>query len=106
MIRRTLRSTRTDTLFPYTTLSRSPDAPAWERYAVPSEPPSDRPMIAVVIDDLGVNRKGTRDTIALPGPLTLAFMTYADDLGDQTAAAKRAGHELIDRKSTRLNSSH
>jgi hypothetical protein len=69
--------------------------PAWQRYAVPSDPPAGRPMIAVVIDDLGINRKQTREMTELPGPLTLAFMTYADDLAAQTAAARQAGHELM-----------
>ncbi len=54
-----------------------------------------RPQIAVVIDDLGIDRGRTERAIALPGPLTTAFLTYADDLPEQTAAARAAGHELI-----------
>ncbi|HET8726078.1 MAG TPA: divergent polysaccharide deacetylase family protein [Alphaproteobacteria bacterium] len=72
-----------------------PGEPAWKRHAVPADPSPGRPVIAIVIDDLGVNRKGAKDMIALPGPLTLAFMTYADDLDEQTAAARAAGHELM-----------
>jgi len=68
---------------------------AWQRYAVPVAASGARPMIAIVIDDLGLNRPGTRRTIALPGPLTLAFMTYAEGLGRMTAAARAAGHELM-----------
>ncbi|WP_162912930.1 divergent polysaccharide deacetylase family protein [Rhodospirillaceae bacterium SYSU D60014] len=52
-------------------------------------------MIAIVIDDLGLNRINAKRVIALPGPLTLAFMTYAKDLDRQTRAARAAGHELI-----------
>lgn len=52
-------------------------------------------MIAIVIDDLGVNRSGTRGITALPGPLTLSFMTYAEDLEQQTDAARAQGHELF-----------
>ncbi len=33
--------------------------------------------------------------IALPGPLTLSFMTYAQDLPDQAEAGRRAGDELL-----------
>lgn len=69
--------------------------PAWVRYAVPTPPDADRPMVAIVIDDLGVNLSGTRGITALPGPLTLSFMTYAEDLERQTDAARAQGHELF-----------
>ena len=52
-------------------------------------------MIAVLIDDLGLNRPNTRRTTALPAPLTMAFLTYAGDLEAQTARARAAGHELL-----------
>src|SRR3546814_2731476 len=44
---------------------------------------------------MGLNRSQSRRAIALPGPLTLSFLTYADDLPQQTAAARAAGHELM-----------
>jgi polysaccharide deacetylase 2 family uncharacterized protein YibQ len=70
-------------------------APRWQRYAVSVAPAEGRPMIAIVLDDVGVNRRGARKAIALPAPLTLAFMTYANDLADMTGAARAAGHELM-----------
>jgi hypothetical protein len=69
--------------------------PAWQRFAVPVMAPGARPMIAVVLDDLGLNRAGTNRAIALPAPLTLAFMTYAEGLPRLAARARRAGHELM-----------
>jgi hypothetical protein len=33
--------------------------------------------------------------LRLPGPLTLSFMTYASELGEQTASGRRAGDELL-----------
>jgi uncharacterized protein len=69
--------------------------PAWLRFAVPVPPIGDRPRIAIVIDDLGLDRRRTAAVIGLPGPLTLSFMTYARDLPEQTEAARRAGHELL-----------
>jgi polysaccharide deacetylase 2 family uncharacterized protein YibQ len=69
--------------------------PAWQRFAVSVAAPGARPMIAVVLDDLGLNRAGTRRAIDLPAPLTLAFMTYAEGLPRQVARARRAGHELM-----------
>jgi hypothetical protein len=69
--------------------------PAWQRYAVPVAATGAQPMIAVVLDDLGLNRAGTNRAIALPAPLTLAFMTYAEGLPRMAARARRAGHELM-----------
>jgi uncharacterized protein len=70
--------------------------PAWLRYAV-APPPAlhGRAHIAIVIDDLGMDRRRTERAIALKGPLTLSFLAYADDLPRLTAAARRAGHELM-----------
>ncbi len=70
-------------------------ARTWQRYAVPVSKPFDRPVIAIVIDDLGLNRPNTRRTIALPGPLTLAVMTYANDPQALADNARAAGHELL-----------
>lgn len=69
--------------------------PAWVRYAVPSPAIGSRPMIAVVIDDLGVDRKRSERVTTLPAPLTLAWMTYADNLRPITQAARQRGHELM-----------
>jgi polysaccharide deacetylase 2 family uncharacterized protein YibQ len=70
-------------------------APAWVRYAVPTPAVNGRPMIAVVIDDLGLDRVRTRRMIMMKGPLTLSFMTYAHDLAAQTRLARAHGHELL-----------
>ena len=69
--------------------------PLWQQHAVAVAPANGRPMIAIVLDDVGVNRRGAKKAIALPGPLTLAFMTYANDLPAMTAQARGAGHELM-----------
>lgn len=69
--------------------------PAWQRHAVPSRVPPDRPAIAIVIDDMGLDRKRSARVVGLPGPLTLAWLPYANDLPSQTRAARAAGHELM-----------
>jgi len=56
---------------------------------------SSRPLVVIVIDDMGVDRRRSRRIIALPGPLTVSYLTYADNLNSQTAAAQSAGHELL-----------
>jgi uncharacterized protein len=68
--------------------------PTWLRNAVESVVDA-RPAIAVVIDDLGLNRRGTAALNRLRAPLTLAFLPYATDLDEQTRAARAAGHELM-----------
>lgn len=71
------------------------ELPPWRRYALAPPPPDGRPMIALVIDDLGIDKKRSARAIALKGPLTLSFLAYAPDIKRQTAAARAAGHELL-----------
>jgi polysaccharide deacetylase 2 family uncharacterized protein YibQ len=72
-----------------------PGSPAWVRYAVPAPKTAGRPMIAVVIDDLGIDRRRSEKVIPLRAPLTLAWMTYAQDLPKLTRDARNRGHELM-----------
>ena len=72
-----------------------PSDPAWRRFAVPVAAPEGHPLIAILIDDVGVNRRNAAQVALLPGPLTLAYMTYAGDLPKQSAAARAHGHELM-----------
>jgi hypothetical protein len=69
--------------------------PLWLRNAVPVTVGLGQPMVAIVIDDLGLNRPAARRAIALPAPLTLSFMTYAENLSHFAADAHAAGHELL-----------
>ncbi len=69
--------------------------PTWRRNAIPAPAFSGQPQIAIVIDDLGLDRDRTARAVALDGPVTLSFLAYASDLPKQTAAARNAGHELI-----------
>ncbi|MEG3617472.1 divergent polysaccharide deacetylase family protein [Magnetovibrio sp. PR-2] len=70
--------------------------PLWLKNALDYAPPKGKPQIAIVIDDMGVDRRRSKimwDRV--PGPLTLSFMTYAKDLPQQTQAARAQGHELM-----------
>lgn len=69
--------------------------PAWMKAAVTAHIPPGKALVAVVIDDLGLDKKRSSRTTELPGPLTMAFMPYADDLAQQTARARARGHELL-----------
>lgn len=69
--------------------------PPWLKNATTVPDIGNRPRVAIVIDDCGLDRPGTDKAIDLPAAVTLSFMTYADDLAEQTSAARRHGHELI-----------
>jgi polysaccharide deacetylase 2 family uncharacterized protein YibQ len=69
--------------------------PAWKANAVRLAALPEGPAIAVVIDDVGLNRPGARRAIALPPPVTLSLMTYAEGLPSLAADARAAGHELL-----------
>jgi uncharacterized protein len=72
------------------------DAALWRRNALPTRAtPPGKPVIAVVIDDMGVDRKRSAKMAGLPGPLTLSWLPYARDLSGQTHAARANGHELM-----------
>jgi polysaccharide deacetylase 2 family uncharacterized protein YibQ len=63
--------------------------------AVPVRVPTDAPKVAIVLDDLGLNRARTMRAVKLPAPVTLSFLTYADGLAELTAAARAAGQEVL-----------
>lgn len=71
------------------------DAPTWLKNAVTASLADERPVIAIVIDDLGLNRRNTAALNDLPAPLTLAFLPYAGNIAAQAEAAHDAGHELL-----------
>ncbi|WP_308909965.1 divergent polysaccharide deacetylase family protein [Pseudokordiimonas caeni] len=68
--------------------------PAWRRNAMASVV-TNAPKLAIVIDDLGLQEYATDDLLSIPGPITLAFLPYAQNLAAQTRKAHLAGHELL-----------
>ena len=69
------------------------DAPASEPVAETAPAPT--PLIAVVIDDMGVNQRRTKDMLQLEGALTSSFLTYGANLQKLAHQAQNAGHEVI-----------
>lgn len=55
----------------------------------------DKPVIAIVIDDMGVSQKRTADIIKLHAPLTASFLTYSSNLEGQIDNSRQAGHEIM-----------
>src|SRR3546814_14846674 len=116
-MRRPPRSTRTDTLFPYTTLFRSDEAGAAIEPHLPQNQPGarrvdDRRVISGILHVLKIGCRWC-DCPADYGPATTIYNRFnrwsrwgfwvklLDALAEAGAVPKSA-----DRKSTRLNSSH
>lgn len=68
---------------------------AWRRNALPFRDLNGKPLVAIVIDDVGLDRPRSKRAWELPGPLTLSFLPYAKDLAEQARAARARGHELM-----------
>jgi polysaccharide deacetylase 2 family uncharacterized protein YibQ len=64
-------------------------------FAVSSTAPTAKPAIAIVIDDMGLDRARSLRMMELGGPLTISLMTYANGLSDLAARARNAGHEVM-----------
>jgi uncharacterized protein len=73
----------------------APVEPPWRRYAAASQAEDGRVPIAVVLDDLGLDRVRTERAIGLAAPLTLAFMPYAAEVRQDADRARARGHELL-----------
>ncbi|BAI72236.1 hypothetical protein AZL_015980 [Azospirillum sp. B510] len=71
------------------------NAALWRRNALPAEVPPGKPVIAIVIDDMGLDRRRSTRMASLHGPLTLSWLPYARDLSAQSKAARANGHELM-----------
>ena len=68
----------------------------WSTYARPFNVDDTRPWVAVMVTNLGLNRRITDAAIQLlPGAVTLSFSPYADDLEAWLEAARAAGHEVF-----------
>src|SRR3546814_18251637 len=108
MIRRPPRSTRTDTLFPYTTLFRSVSerikAPAGFHLDIPPRrrvwPTPNGKANFLILPGLAVNAP-----VGDPAMLRLATVRSHDQF-NTTIYSYNDRYRGVDRKSTRLNSSH
>lgn len=82
-----------------TPLLEEPVAPQsmiiWDNPVAKVQPAEHRPKIVIVIDDMGLNMRNSREMANLKYPTTLAYMPYAQQLTKQTKTAYENGHELI-----------
>lgn len=73
-----------------------PSAPVFIPPPIPEHRAVDeRPIIAIIIDDVGVDYKRSLRAEKLPAEVTLAYLPYSRHLQAQTARALSAGHELM-----------
>src|SRR3546814_5270613 len=114
MIRRPPRSTRTDTLFPYTTLFRSTWGPGGTarmartgrvRMAEPGKPERSPALIAVS-PDVGPSEAAPPVILASGSRFRAQMLTAAGVPFTVSVAGVDEAAVREDRKSTRLNSSH
>ncbi|WP_430398326.1 divergent polysaccharide deacetylase family protein [Ferrovibrio sp.] len=72
-----------------------PGTERWRQLAVPAPLDAKPPYIAIVIDDMGLDRRNSARAVNIPGPLTLSYMSYANELSEQSASARAKGHEVM-----------
>jgi polysaccharide deacetylase 2 family uncharacterized protein YibQ len=87
--------------------AEKPAMPTGEEMSLPSEavlpsekqvvrPTGGKPRIAIVIDDVGPDMKGSERAIReLPPTVTLSFLPYATRLREQAKEAREGGHEML-----------
>jgi polysaccharide deacetylase 2 family uncharacterized protein YibQ len=71
------------------------ELPLWRRNAATYVDPGEQPMIAIVLDDVGVAPAHARDALQLPAPIVLSIMTYADKAAIFAEEGRRRGHEVM-----------
>ncbi|WP_259779773.1 divergent polysaccharide deacetylase family protein [Aestuariispira ectoiniformans] len=69
----------------------------WQKAAIetPGIIKETRPLIAIVIDDVGIDQKRSRHSIDLAAPLTLSFIPYGHNLQELVDLARKYGHEVM-----------
>ncbi len=55
----------------------------------------DRPKIIIIFDDMGVDKSAFNAVMNLPGPVTLSFLPYADDIQRQVDRARGRGDAIM-----------
>jgi polysaccharide deacetylase 2 family uncharacterized protein YibQ len=68
----------------------------WQVYSRPFNAGTNTPRIAILIVGLGLSQSATNAAIQqLPGPVTLGFAPYAQDLQHWIEQSRAAGHEVM-----------
>lgn len=73
--------------------ARNPEA--WMAHAAPPHNAGPAPVIAIVMDDVGVNTAQLAGVLGLPAAVTLSILPYAPDAAGIAARAHTLGHEVL-----------
>ncbi|MBI2256757.1 MAG: divergent polysaccharide deacetylase family protein [Proteobacteria bacterium] len=74
---------------------KEPAAPQWLENSVAIRDPGNQPMIAIVLDDVGVAPQHAQMAVALPAPIVLSIMTYTKNAPALAQQARAKGHEIM-----------
>ena len=69
-----------------------------KKLGVPEHKPAyfgNKPVIVIVIDDMGISHKRTADIASLKAPLTASFLTYGTKLNEQIENSRKNGQEIM-----------
>lgn len=76
-------------------VSKTDNLTPFQAYKRPFKKSSDKPRLSILLFNVGLSQKLTRDIIdEFPPEITLSFSPYARDLKTLTAAARQRGHEV------------
>jgi polysaccharide deacetylase 2 family uncharacterized protein YibQ len=53
------------------------------------------PVVAIIINNLGLSKSTTEDSFTLPAEVTLSFSPYSTNIDEYVGAAKKNGHEIM-----------
>lgn len=72
------------------------DLPRYLKNAQPTHPiPDNTPVIAIVIDDMGVHGAHSLRMLDMPNPITMAFLPYGSATQELAKKAYQQGHEIM-----------
>jgi polysaccharide deacetylase 2 family uncharacterized protein YibQ len=74
---------------------KEPATAQWLENSVAARDPGNRPMITIVLDDVGVAPQHAEMAVALPAPIVLSIMTYAKNASALAEEAHAKGHEIM-----------
>ena len=69
--------------------------PLWKKNAVPFKQDLSKAKIVIIIDDMGMDKKHTREAMALTAPVTFSWLPYATNVQPLINESRAAGHETI-----------
>ncbi len=67
----------------------------WKYYSKPVKIKDKKPLIAIIVANLGKNKRTTELALRLPEVINLSFSPYANDIDNWLTSARISGHETL-----------